>query len=270
MAVVFGGSPVALPPAPGSLVRSQRKVAFLGSHSASLSTAPWFDPSWEFWGHASARAWYKHELHRYFDLHRSECWDIARKGGKYMTWLKQNTTPIYMQERHPDIPASRKYPRDRLLAEYGGIRRYNKNHVAWMAMMALAEGVTTVGMWGVNYGHVSEYDMQRGSAEYWCGRLEGAGVRLILPDECTLLAEPKGLYGYESHDKDGRLLDSYKQRIPKPAETILPIGQGGEKYERREIPAHLKDQFALEDLDRPAWARPESYGRSDGQAQGEA
>jgi hypothetical protein len=247
-----------------------RKVAFLGSHSASLASCPWFDPSWEFWGHASSRAWYKHEAHRYFDTHRPECWTIERKGGRYMNWLKSNTVPIYMQDKYPDIPASRKYPKDRLLAEYGGVRDYAKNHFAWMAMMALAEGVQTIGVWGINYGHVSEYVMQRGSAEYWLGRLEGAGVRLIIPDECTLLAEPKGLYGYESHDKNGKLVDAYRERIPKPAETILPIGQGGEKYELAKLPAHLKDQIAQDEMERPAWANPALIGRSDGQAQGEA
>lgn len=192
---------------------------------------------------------------------------MERKGGKYLKWLRTNTTPIYMQERYPHIPASRKYPKDRLLAEYGGARRYVKNHLAWMAMMALAEGVGTIGIWGINYGHVSEYDMQRGSAEYWLGRLEGAGVRLILPDECTLLAEPKGLYGYESHDDHGRLVESYKQRMPRPAETITPL-RPGETFERAKPPAHLLDAISFDELDRPEWAKA-IMGRSDGQAQKE-
>src|SRR5262245_30431092 len=159
-----------------------------------------------------------------------------------------------MQNRRAEIPAIVRYPKERILLEYGGARRYFKNHVAWMIALALSEGATTIALFGVNYGHVSEYEMQRGSAEYWLGYAEGRGVHLMLPDECTLLAEPKGLYGYESHDGEGKLMDAYRQRMPKPAETLVPIGQGGERIPLAKPPAHLKEQIALDEMERPDWA----------------
>src|SRR5262245_19119092 len=133
MAVVMGGSPVSLPKMPGGRISTTRKIALLGSHSASLTACPWQDPSWELWGRASARAWYKRELDRYFDLHPEACWARAnRKGSTYSKWLKLNTVPIYMQDRRTDVPASVRYPKERIILEYGGARRYFKNHLAWM------------------------------------------------------------------------------------------------------------------------------------------
>lgn len=255
MAVVLGGPGVVLPKPPQAVSRTTRKIALLGSHSSSLAACPWADPSWELWGHSSARAWYKRELDRYFDLHPRPCWNRNnRKGSTYPRWLATNTVPIFMQERYSDVTASVRYPKERILLEYGGVRRYFKNHLSWMMALAFAEGATHIALFGINYGHVSEYEMQRGSAEYWLGRAEERGIHLMLPDECSLLAEPKGLYGYESHDETGALMPAYKQRIPKPAETILAIGQGGERFELAKPPAHLKDQIALDEMDRPAWS----------------
>jgi len=266
MAVMMGGSSVVLPKMPGGRPSVTRKIALLGSHSDSLKNAPWFDPTWELWGHSSCRAWYRRELDRYFDLHPEACWTrVNRKGSTYMNWLRSNTVDIYMQERHPEVPASIRYPKERVLMEFGGIRRYFKNHMAWMSALALSEGVTTLALFGINYGHVSEYEMQRGSAEYWLGVLEGRGVRVILPDECTLLAEPKGLYGYESHDEEGKLRESYKRRIPHPAETIRPI-LPGEVVTLAKPPAHLLDQIALDEMTRPEWAKIPLPNRTDGEA----
>ena len=267
MAVQFSSSAASLPVMPRSRSTTTRKIALLGSHSASLKDCPWSDPSWELWGHASARAWYRRELDRYLDLHPRACWHRGnRKGSTYPQWLAKNTVPVYMQERSPEVPASVRYPKERILLEYGGVRRYFKNHVAWMIALAFAEGATHIGLFGINYGHVSEYEMQRGSAEYWLGRAEERGIHILLPDECSLLAEPKGLYGYESHDvATGALVPEYQKRLPKPAETILAIGAGGENFKRAVPPAHLKDQIALDELDRPEWMR--SYmGRTDGSA----
>ena len=81
------------------VTRTVRKIALCGSHSASLEDAPWLDPSWEFWGHASSRGWYGRPMDRYFDLHPKSCWTRGgKKSAAYPQWLAQNTVPIYMQE----------------------------------------------------------------------------------------------------------------------------------------------------------------------------
>lgn len=192
-----------------------RKIGLLGSHEATLKHCPWDDPSWELWGHSSSRGFYQRPPERYFDLHRPECWTKTnRKGKRYLDWLARNTVPIYMQRRWPEVPASIAYPLDRIRAEF---RPYFTGHAAYMIALALVEGVTHLGFFGINYGKDSngvdaEYLTQRGSCEYWMGVAEARGVHLVLPKGSTLLAEPRELYGYESHDEEGVLIESYRRR----------------------------------------------------------
>jgi hypothetical protein len=238
-----------------SMARTVRKVALCGSHSASLEDAPWTDPSWEFWGHASSRAWYRRRMDRYFDLHPKACWT---RGGKktdaYPKWLAQNTVPIYMQKHFDEVPASVAYPKGRILTEFGDARPYFTNHAAWMIALAMTEGVNAIGLYGINYSVESEYLCQRGSAEYWLGRAAQAGIRIVLPRQCSLLAEPGLLYGYESHDTEtGLIKDEYRRKDWKPQETITPVKSGDG---RREPPAHIKALMEAEEREypRPAWA----------------
>lgn len=245
------------PPPRKFAARTGRKVALCGSHSTSLEDAPWGDPSWEFWGHASSRAWYKVRMDRYFDLHPKACWSRGgKKGAQHPRWLAQNTVPIYMQDKYPEVPASVKYPKGRILLEFADARGYFTNHVAWMIALALTEGVETIGLFGVNYGTEGEYENQRGSCEYWLGRASGMGVRIILPEQCSLLRVPALLYGYESHDEaTGLLKPEYKRRPQKGPETIQPI-LPGQPIKRAEPPEHLKALIAREELEhpRPDWA----------------
>lgn len=256
--------PVVLQPRPSSAGRSIRKIALLGSHTASLKWVPWEDTTWELWGHAASRSWYRRELDRYFDLHRKECW--AKNGKtqtKYAQWLQRNTVPIYMPERFPEVPAARRYPKEQILMEFGGIRRYFKNQTSWMIALAFSEGVTHLALFGINYSHESEYGVQRGSAEYWLGRAEERGIHVFLPDECTLLAEPKGLYGYESHDESGARFPQWAGRTPKPTETIRPL-QPGETFIPYKPPAWLEDSIAEDEAKRPVWAQWEPLGKTNG------
>ena len=246
---------VSVPPARAA--RMIRKVALCGSHDASLADAPWTDPSWEFWGHASSRSWYRRPVDRYFDLHPKACWTRGgKKSAAYPKWLAKNIIPIYMQERYPEVPASVKYPKGQILLEFGDARPYFTNHTAWMIALALTEGVTTLGLFGINYGTEGEYVIQRGSAEYWLGRAAGAGVQIILPEQCTLLRDPVLLYGYESHDEQtGVIRPEYKRKAWKPQETITPLASG-ETFKRAEPPEFLKEEIAQEEEDypRPRWA----------------
>lgn len=250
-------SDVAEPPPRRSTARMGRKVALCGSFTPSLQDCPWEDPSWEFWGHASSRGWYKVQMDRYFDLHSKTLWTRGgRKGAYYPRWLAQNTVPIYMQERYPEVPASVKYPKGRILMEFADARGYFTNHAAWMIALALTEGVETIGLFGVNYSSQSEYERQRGSCEYWIGRAAGMGVRMVLPEQCTLLREPALLYGYESHDeKTGLLKPEYQRKVYKPEETITPPVPGL-PIPVVEPPEHLRALIAEEEREypRPEWA----------------
>jgi hypothetical protein len=192
-------------------------------------------------------------------MHRRERWaHITKKGTQYIKWLERNTIPIYMHERYPEVPASLKYPKGRVFQEFSHLpRRYFTNTVTWMIALALMEGVTTIGIWGINYSSEGEYGTQRGSCEFWLGVLGGRGVHVVLPDNCTLLAEPSLLYGYESHDENGVLVPEYQPKKFKPQEQVKRIFKQGEVPVLASPPAEIKKEIEAEEqaIVRPEWAR---------------
>jgi len=204
-------------------------------------------------------------MDRYFDLHPPACWTRGgKKTAAYPKWLAQNTIPIYMQDHYEAVPASVKYPKGRILLEFGDCRGYFTNHAAWMIALALTEGVSMIGLFGVNYSTESEYMKQRGSCEYWLGRAAGMGVRIVLPEQCSLLREPALLYGYESHDETtGLLKEEFKQKPFKTEDTIRPL-EPGQVVTRPLPPPELRDEIAKEERDypRPSWAQT---SRTDGE-----
>ena len=193
---------------PRAALGRARKIAMVGGGLKSLPFCPWHDPAWEIWAHATARNVCVRPPDVYFDLHPPELFrDPSKKfwDTSYLHWLRQNSVPIYMQDHYEDIPMSMQYPYGTIIHQF---RPYFTNHLAWMIALALTEGVTHIGVYGCDYANGSEYENQRGSAEYWCGVAEGWGVNVMIAPECDLLNHPKELYGYESHP-DGVRVKSY-------------------------------------------------------------
>jgi len=258
MALAFGCAPALRLGRTHSSIRTTRKIGILGAHTPSLADAPWTDPSWELHGHASAHSWYRREIDFYYDLHPPSCWT---RGGKktalYPKWLAKNTVPIYMQKHYPEVPASIPYPKGRILTEFGFPRPYFTNHVAWIIALALTEGVSTIGLFGINYGILTEYQIQRACCEYWIGRAVERGVHIIIPEQSTLLREPAKLYGYESHDEEtGRRLPEYREKVWKPHEDITPVVPGQPAARRAEPTKEIKAEIELEEMEcpRPEWS----------------
>lgn len=115
----------------------------------------------------------------------------------YYDWLKRSRTPLYMQEQYPEIPASVKYP-------LGQIRQLWPDTgfgsmAAYMIALALLEGVTHLGLWGIDYQDKSEYAEQRPNCEHWVGIAKGMGVHITIPPVSPLCHEPPLLYAYETH-----------------------------------------------------------------------
>jgi hypothetical protein len=187
------------PPPPGFTgsatgVGRLRKIALIGS-AQTLDHAPWYDPTWEIWAHATC-----HNLcvrvDRFFDLHPWE-WIVGKQVPGYLDFLKKTKVPVYLQQRRHEVPSSYTYPKERILAEH---RRYFTNHMAWMSALALSEGVTHLALWGIHYEHDIEHERQRGCCEYWIGFLEGRGVHVVIPEANPVCKNPPWLYGYESHE----------------------------------------------------------------------
>ncbi len=203
-----------------------KKLALIGSTQSSRF-APFHDPSWTIASHPCSRKQCGREPDWYFDLHRPECFTTERKAWnpQYYAWLKNLQTPIFMQKAWPEVPMAVAYPLARILSEF---RPYFTNQPAYMIALAMTEGVESIGVFGCEYQHGSEYAVQRGSLEYWLGRAEQAGVRVVLPSrESALLSYPKGLYGYDSHDENGKLTGEYA-----PAKPTVTVGTSAGKQVR--------------------------------------
>ena len=235
-----------MPVGPGSA----RKVAILGS-GTSLQWAPIDDPSWEIWAHASIIQ--KIPLGTasvLIDLHPPHCFQEARKNAfkDYYGWLKTQTTPIYMQEKYPEIPASIRFPRERIKTEWPNVPVGSQT--AWMIGLALMQGVTHLGFWGTHYAHESEYKAQRANTERWVGIAEGRGVIIVCPTDNPLCHEPAEDYAYESHNTP----EKYAQKKVEFAETLNRTRFAAAGLVPCDTPEQLEAARILRRVKDPAWA----------------
>jgi hypothetical protein len=213
-----------------------RKIALIGS-AQTVYLAPWYDPTWEIWAHATVHH-YCRRVDRYFDLHPWE-WISGKQVPDYLDFLATCKTPIYMQRQFANVPTSVKYPRERIMAEYP---RYFTSHAAWMIALALSEGVTHLG-YGIHYAMDEEHKKQRAGCEFWMGVATGKGVQLVLPEGCPMTKEPAWLYGYESH--------AGKKHIREKT--------GGKKPGMESPPQNL----ALTEMENPTVEKLKAIGRTD-------
>jgi len=157
----------------------------------------------EIWGLGTL--WKRVKLDRTFELHDRETVENLPAASKPHE-LAALGIPVYMQERHPEVPLSIAYP----LAEVSRrFRRYFTGTVAYLLGLAAYEHVTgqpiaRVLLRSVHCGHAAtEYAGQKACFDYWCGVLEGLGIEIIMPSDCWLARpypwQPEP-YGYGEWD----------------------------------------------------------------------
>ena len=188
-----------------------RKIAILG-FGRTVKDCPWQDESWELWGMngfwraAEPDYGVKAPEERYslwLDMHSVEYTRAYGKaagfGDKQERWLEQpHAFPILMLGEDHAFPSVLRYPIEDVVARAG--RDYFSSTVAYALAFALTlEDVAEVGLWGVDLTHDSEYAHQRPCAEYWCGRLEGAGIKVTRHEKSALLTQ-RFRYGYEGEN----------------------------------------------------------------------
>lgn len=198
---------------------ADRKIAIIGKAPSSVGLAPYADESWEVWilntlgSLKEVPRW-----DRQFELHDLELTKTPAHGNYYQ-WLSEQTKPVYLRDAPPaEFKCGVRFPLDACLAHFGPLAggRYLTNSVSMELMLALYEHdtgerkVSDIGMWGVDMaqhgfaqgGHngpfTSEYARQRPSVEYWCGLIEGRGIKLHIPAESDIL-KCSCIYGYQHH-----------------------------------------------------------------------
>lgn len=179
-----------------------KKVALVG-FASSYKDAPYSDPDWEIWG--LNEAWkYFPRWTRWFEMHKREV--FAKEGDRdqaaHVAWLQaqDGQRPIYMLEAFSDIPGSVPFPIDALTAQFfpDQPQGYWTSTIAYMLALAIAEGFTEIGLYGIDLASETEYVGQRPAAEYLIGIARGMGLTVTIASGSALLKAP-ARYGYDQY-----------------------------------------------------------------------
>jgi len=186
-----------------------KKVAIVG-FAGTKDLAPYNDPECEIW---SVNNLYKFipRTDRIFQLHNPASLQKNHhgiSGEEHLKFLQTTEIPVYMQEKYDDIPASVRYPLQEMIKEFGIARTddpqtkdaYFTNSISFMIALAIYEGFTDIGIYGVDMAVNTEYNEQRPSCEYYIGIAKGRGINIHLPAESDLL-KTRFVYGYEEEKK---------------------------------------------------------------------
>jgi len=193
------------PPVPLTGLGRLRKIALVGS-AETIEHAPWYDHTWEIWTHSISVNRCK-RITRVFEMHPELVWREHKKPKwpTYLQWLQRCPYPLYMLEKHADIPSSVRYPRERIFGECRAMigRLHFGSQADFMIALALSEGVTHLGLFGVQYtapvGDGDKRDEQLLAFKFWLGVAAGKGVQIVMPEGHPTFNTPAEVYGLESH-----------------------------------------------------------------------
>lgn len=240
----------------------EKKIAIVGKAPSSIRLAPYEDESWEIWGLSNAafagevprwNTWF--ELHNLDDGHKR--WAQACPG--YWSWLKQDHGEgkrifVGRESYLAIIPNGVAYPWQRVFERFG---RYFNNSISEMIAIAIMEGATELGIWGVDMAQSdpvlhngnSEYQHQRPSCEFILGMVRAMGIKLHVPNESDLLKCHR-VYAYEDAANDGlrvKLIARKKELQERHAQAVDQMNAHKRELEQWRLNC-AKFEGALEDL----------------------
>lgn len=186
-------------PEAGLLLCQKDKLAIVATADPTRGQAPYDDKDYEIWALAVTTTFADvKRVDLVFEMHTDEYYE---RDMNVKQRLIETKTPIYMLEKHDDIPMSMAYPMNLITTEY---RKYHTSSISFMLALAYHSFLTTgkpevAEMYGVHMVCEEEYKDQRACCEYWIGLMEGAGMAVIPPAGGILLASV-GLYGVENYN----------------------------------------------------------------------
>lgn len=170
----------------------RKKLAIVGFATNSLHLTPWHDPEFEIWGMNQGYINFQRQADRWFEMHLPEAQPDLRDP-EYATFLKTALMPIYMIDVMREYPQSVRYPIEEAMQWLG--RDYFMSSAAFMGVLGALEGFTEIHFYGINLAIGEEWTYERPNCEYIIGRLEGAGIKVVVPPQASLLKQYRR-YGY--------------------------------------------------------------------------
>ncbi len=184
------------------------KIAILGTAAASMELAPFRDPSWSIWA-CSPGAYpicAKNRSDVWFEPHRwlpTAPGQFGAPGTKpwfspeFHAFLRAHKGPVFMSQRHADIPSSVRIPYEALIKKYG--HYFWQSTICYMLAMAIELKPKAIGLWGIDMSATEEYAYQRPSCQHFLGLAMALGIEVVLPPESDLMRPPT-MYGLGEHN----------------------------------------------------------------------
>ena len=135
---------------------------------------------------------------------------------KCYEWYQKQTKPIYLRDVDPDIPSSRKFPREAIQNCFGGPQmgspgRYFTFSGSWLTAKAIMDGAERIEFWGFRLAdkpakpHMC-YKFERPCFFYWVKQARDKGIEVTYQPEVEAIPFEPGdpatytgsLYGYET------------------------------------------------------------------------
>ena len=177
-------------------------LVIMGSHPRTRGLFDFSRTDCDVWlfNEAAKQEWAK-RADGVFQLHIPTIWrnPLNRNDPKHYEWLQTTETPVFMQEKYPDVPASVELPKEAILGELHNARANGKPirevscSPAWALAYGIYLGYKRIEVYGVELERDTEYHYQQGNWKFWVGVAAGRGIEIDL--HTTMFDSP--LYGYE-------------------------------------------------------------------------
>lgn len=178
-----------------------KRICLLGSAPSSIRLAPHDDPSWTLFGCSPgcATAVQGKRVDVWFELHRvTTDFPWFQKSDPYWGFLQNFKGPVYMLEKHPEIPNSVRFPIEQMLDKYGPF--FWQSSLSYMAALALEDPeLETLGWRGVDMAATEEYERQKPACQFFIWEAMKRGIFIDIPPESDLYY-PQQMYGYSEEN----------------------------------------------------------------------
>lgn len=168
------------------------KIAIVGTASSSSHKAPYDNDSWKIWS-LGANAGSIKRYTRWFEMHTQR---VLRNTGAWEAsfgFWGECGDKLTLGHACPELPFAKLYPIEEIKAKFGN---YFTSSIAYMIALAIYEGASEIGLWGIEMLADEEYARQRPCCEYYLGMARAMGINIVIAEESPLLRAER-MYAYE-------------------------------------------------------------------------